>query len=327
MLTTLISIFASGTLLANDLSTPSPHVMPWNEDITVEATSIPHKKEENIAPILSAKSAIVVDLKNGMILYEKNIHEILPIASLTKLMTAILVLEENELDETATISQHSVRTPGSKIWMYEGEQLSVQDLLYASLINSANDAATALAEHNSGNIETFVEKMNLRAKELGLHSTKFFNPTGLDEYAENSTTIAQEDGDSEEENDSTPPASPENSETTLNNQSSAFDLAMLARFAYGKSFIRKAAIIREHIIYARNLNVEHKLENTNRLLNTYLNVLGLKTGTTDTAGQCLIAIIRNENNKDILTVVLGSKDRYEDTKMLADWTFRTFTWI
>ena len=135
--------------------------------------------------------------------------------------------------------------------------------------------------------------MNLKAKELGLNDTHFTNPVGLDD--------------------------PEN-------YSTAYDLSILGRYAYSKNFIRRAAIIKDMEVSSTNGRLTHKLKSTNDLLGSYLKVLGLKTGTTDLAGECLVAIIENNKGNDILTVVLGSSSRYTETKLLADWVFRTFNW-
>lgn len=299
MISTFLSLFTAGTLMTNDVPASVPHAMPWNENVLLEATAIPEKKKENIAPVIEATAAIVVDLKNGYILYEKNVHDPLPIASLTKLMTTTIILEENNLSEIATISANTTATEGKKTWLAQGEQITVENLLYAALIDSANDAAVALAEHNAGSVEAFVEKMNAKAKEIGLINTSFVNPTGLDE---------------------------DNNAEHPSNISSAYDLTLLGRYAYGKSFVRRAVSKKELEVASTNEAIQHKLTNTNALLDSYLKVLGLKTGTTDMAGECLITIIQNDNGNDILTVVLNSPSRYNETKLLADWTFRTYTW-
>lgn len=351
MISTFLTLYAAGTLMTNDLPTSTPHVMPWNENVLLETTAVPEKREENIAPFIEAKAAIVVDLNNGLILYEKNIYEPLPIASLTKLMTTTIILEENDPTEVVTVSKNVSQTPGSKIWLAEGEKITVENLLYASLINSANDAAMALAEHNSGSIEAFVTKMNNRAQELGLINTTFINPTGLDEDAplqvtsptekfknpisettpDKTNNTDKQDPSEESESDAVDSANT-NLHTTLNgsnilsNYSTAYDLTLLGRYAYGKSFVRRAVTKKELEIASTNEVLTHKLKNTNELLDSYLNVLGLKTGTTDEAGECLIAIIENEDGNNILTIVLNSPARYTETKLLADWTFRTYIW-
>jgi len=292
MLTALLSLYASTKLLGAEL--PGDAVDAWNSNSLLEATAIPEHDTANLEPILKAKSVLAVDLKNGMLLYERNGYDHRSIASITKLMTVTIILEENKLSDVVTVSKTASQVEGSKIWLAPGEKISVENLLYAALIPSANDAAYALAEYNSGgNITDFVAKMNQKAQELGLHDTHFTNPIGLDEPG---------------------------------NYSSAYDLSILGRYVYNKSFVKRAAVIKEMTISSTNGKLNHELKSTNDLLGSYLKVLGLKTGTTDLAGQCLIAIIENSKGDDILTVVLDSPSRYDETKLLADWVFRTFSW-
>ncbi len=306
--------------MTNEVPSNAPHIMPWNENVLLDATEIPEKNEKNIAPVIDAKSAIVVDINNGIMLYEKNIHEPLPIASLTKLMTTTIVIEENDPKEVVTISKNAARTEGSKAWLAEGEEITLENVLYAALINSANDAAVALAEHNADSVENFVKKMNTRSKELGMMSTSFVNPTGLDE----DPPEKQNDPNSKKNDDKNSLNLPGQSE--YQNISTTYDMTLLARYAYGKSFIRRAVTKKEMEISSINEVLKHQLKSTNELLDSYLPVLGLKTGTTDTAGECLIAIIENPEGNDIMTIVLNSPSRYKETKVLADWALRTYTW-
>ncbi len=328
MIATLISLYAAGTLAFGDIVTPAAHTMPWSDNKLLSATAVPQRNAFEIAPVIKAKSAIAVDLNNGLILYEKNIHDPLPIASLTKLMTAIIVLEENDLKDIVKVSKKATTTKGSKVWLAPDEKITVENLLYAVLVHSANDAAVALAENNSGNEEKFVDKMNKKAAELGLVASKFINSTGLDEPAINNAEAGTRE---------TPHAFQEanyafdflignDPKPETENYSTAYDLTLLARYAYGKSFVRRAAIKKELEISSTNGILTHKIKNTNDLLNSYLKVLGLKTGTTDNAGECLISIIENDEGHDILTVVLNSPSRYSETKILADWVFRAYKW-
>ncbi len=292
MLTALLSLYASTKLLGAGLPGDN-NINSWDSSTLLEATALPEHDPASIAPVIEAKSVMAVDLKNGMPLYEQNAFEHRSIASLTKLMTVSIILEENKLNDVVTVSKEASQVEGSKVWLTPGEKITVENLLYAALIPSANDAAYALAEYNAGSVENFVAKMNQKAQELGLHDTHFSNPVGLDETG---------------------------------NYSSAYDLSILGRYAYGKSFVRKAVVIKDMQISSTNGRLTHELKSTNDLLDSYLKVLGLKTGTTDLAGECLIAIIENGKGNDILTVVLGSTSRYSETKLLADWVFRTFNW-
>ena len=333
MISTLISLYAAGALAFGDTAAapmPTQHTMPWSDNKLLEATPVPERSPAEISPVIKAKAAIAVDLENGLVLYEKNIHDPLPIASLTKLMTAVIVLEENDLKQVVKVSKVAAKTEGSKIWLAADEKITVEDLLYAVMIPSANDAAVALAENNSETEQKFVEKMNKKARELGLISSNFINATGLDEAAK-STPGASAKQDPESASYlpqmfglgllSSIEAKPE-----TENYSTAYDLTLLARYAYGKSFVRRAAVKKELEISSVNGVLKHELKNTNDLLGSYLKVLGLKTGTTDDAGECLISIIENDQGHDILTVVLNSPSRYNETKILADWVFRAYKW-
>lgn len=298
---------------------PLPATVDWPQ--TNQSIVYPIKKPEAIAPVIEAKSAIAVDLESGLILYEKNIHQPLPIASLTKLMTALIILEENNLDDVVTVSRTSAKTEGSKIWLAPGEKITVESLLYAILIHSANDAAVALAEYNSQDVTAFVKKMNKKSQEYKLLSTTFFNPTGLDEDEEETPPLENTKNNANSQN---------KAEDTLplnDNTSTAYDLALLSKYAIGKSFMRRAVIKGEYEVTSTDGKLKHPLKSTNELLKSYLKVLGLKTGTTDQAGQCLIAIVENEQGKDILTIVLHSPNRYDETKLLSDWVFRSYQWL
>ncbi len=341
MINALLGLYIAGIFSMNDSSAVTAHTLQWDPGTVLSASAIPQKDIHAISPVIKAKAAIAVDLKNGIVLYEKNIYSPLPIASLTKLMTATIILEENDLSEIVTVSKNAAKTEGTKIWLPQGEKISVENLLLSVLIPSANDAATALAEYNSGTTEKFAEKMNLKAREIGLLSTRFINPTGLDEQvsAEDQAKTSAETARTKDKNENMTGNAkildtipdfffgkiPEE-ETVVRNLSTAYDLALLARYAYGKSFIRRAVIKKEAEIGSENGSNTYKLKNTNELLGSYLKVLGLKTGTTDEAGACLIAIIQDENGNEILTVVLNSPERYTETKLLADWVFRAYKW-
>lgn len=330
MITALFSLYSAGILMTNDVQATTPHLMPWDANQIIENSEIPKKDPANIAPVINAKAAIAVDLKNGYILYEKNIHNNLPIASLTKLMTAIIVLEENNVSDVVKVTRNATRIDGSKIWLAPDEKITIENLLYAALIPSANDAAMALAEYNGDTIISFVAKMNKKSEELGMVSTFFVNPTGLREDEDPAEakpkTTKNDEKDTEEFVNPITLLNSKKIEKPRENISTAYDLTLLARYAYGKSFIRRAAAKKELEISSTSGALTHKLKNTNELLSSYLKVLGLKTGTTDEAGECLISIIEDDNNHQILTVVLNSPARYTETKVLADWVFRSYHW-
>ncbi|MFC1655625.1 D-alanyl-D-alanine carboxypeptidase family protein [Patescibacteria group bacterium] len=297
MLTSFLQLYAAITIGTGDIAIDTPVEEPVENPVSYEETlpssSIPLKKEHSIAPIIEAEAAIIVDFDSGTILYEKNPDTKLQIASITKLMTAIIALEEGDLDETVYVSSKAAQTEGSKVWLYGGEEITLRNLLLAILIHSGNDAAVAVAEHIGGDVPTFVQKMNDKTKKIGLYSTHYENPIGFD---------------------------------ALENYSTVHDLALLARYAYRKPFIRRAVIIPSMSISSADGSLSHDLESTNDLLGGFMNVLGLKTGHTELAGLCFVSIIENDNDNKIITVVLNSPARFTETKRLASWAFRSYIW-
>jgi len=247
-------------------------------------------RDESLLGInISAKSAIVIDQESGEAIFEKNPDIQLPPASTTKIMTGIIVLENSDLDDVVKISARTKEIGESSIYLSEGEELRVEDLLYAMLVQSANDAAYALAEHVSGSEELFVDLMNRKAAEIGAKSTKFKNSYGLDDE-EHLTT--------------------------------ARDLAMIASYAMQNDEFRKIVATKEKFIPWEG-HSDRKLVNTNTLLGKVDYVTGIKTGYTDKAGLCMV-ISAEKNGKNLITVVLGSKDekiREEDILLIMDYCF------
>lgn len=247
-------------------------------------------KLDSSRPLLQAEAGIVADLNSGQILYQKNGLEKYPIASLTKLMTALIIIQEHKLNEVVTVPQLATQVGGSSINLQNQEKITVLNLLKGLLIQSGNDAAVALAIHNSQSVDKFVEKMNLKANELNLQNTNFANPMGFDD--------------------------PEN-------YSTAQDLFTLAKAVYKYPTIQKIVNIKETTIYSTDKSNSHLLQTTNLILDNYLNVGGLKTGTTSQAGGCFIGITKNEEHPKV-AIVLGSNDRFLDTKVMLDWVQNTF---
>lgn len=234
---------------------------------------------------VSARAVLVFDLDSETILFSRNAESSLPPASLTKLMTALLVLEKGDLQSPVTVSGVDL-IGNSNMGLQVGEVLSVEALLYGLLINSANDAAMALARHQAGNVDDFVVLMNQRAAELNLSATTFRNPHGLDEEG---------------------------------HVSSARDLLTLVRTVWAFPLFREIVGIREVSVSG------HPLLNTNEFLGIESNVNGVKTGTTDLAGECLITgLISNGHQRFV--VVLGSGDRYADSRRLTALAEKYFPW-
>jgi D-alanyl-D-alanine carboxypeptidase len=234
-----------------------------------------------------AGSALIMEVSSGMVIYKKNIFEKRSIASLTKLMTALVVLEEKNIWETVVVSENAANIEGSQMHLLMGEELTVSGLLSGLLIRSANDAAIVLSENVEESQKEFIQKMNLRAHYLGLKDTHFSNPHGLDD--------------------------PEN-------YSTAFDIALLAKKVIDIPFIRQTVQKTELTIYDTSKEFPHKIKNTNELLFTPLPVYGIKTGTTDEAGECFVGLVR-EKGKEYIFVILGSTDRFQDARTLL-WILR-----
>ena len=290
MFQSLLSLILAGSLTLGSFGANDPAV--FNDKILLSVSSIPMQEEEFVAPAsMSAAYILAVDLDTQAILYEKNSTVRVPIASLTKLMTAAIVLEENDPSAVVTVSGTAASATGSSMGIYAGEQITIKNLLYGLLIESGNDAALALAEYNAGSEKAFTEKMNTMAKKLGLEDTHYKNSDGLDS------------------NDA---------------YSSARDLAALTTHLLKDESVREI-VKQSKITVTSETGDEHELINTNILLGQ-LGIKGFKTGTTPSAGECLIALAESPDGHEILSVMLGSKSRFVDTKILVDWIYRAYVW-
>ena len=243
---------------------------------------------------IPAKSAILMDATSGRVLFEKNPDEPMPPASITKIMTLLLVFEamdEGKLTYTdmVTCSENANSMGGTQIWLEVGEQMSAEDLIKATAINSANDAAMALAEHVGGSEMAFVEMMNQKAKDLGTTNTHFVNPTGLDADGHVST---------------------------------ARDIALMSR-----ELLKHKDITKFSTVWMDSLrDGKTGLTNTNKLVRFYKGCTGLKTGTTDGAGSCLSATAER-NGLSLIAVSMGSTtsdERFSSCRTMLDYGFSAF---
>ena len=251
--------------------------------------------EESLIP--NAKSGLLMEASTGTIIYEKNIHEKVSVASMTKMMGMILIMEALEdgsisLEEKVTVSKNASGMGGSQIWLEEGEQITVLDLIKGIMMASANDGIVCMAERIAGTEADFVKMMNAKAKELGLKNTNFVNPTGLDEE---------------------------------NHYSSAYDMAIIAR-----ELIKHEEIFNYTSVYEdylrKGTNREYWLVNTNKLIKTYQGADGLKTGFTDDALYCM-AVTAKRNNMRLIAIVLGEEEgkvRNQETAELLDYGFNLY---
>lgn len=261
----------------------------------------------NKEPYVAGKSAVLIDAATGKILYEKNMHEKHYPASTTKMITAILALENLNLSDPVEIDAETPFTEGSRIYLLEGEEVTVEEVLYGLFLESANDAAVALAKAISGTVEEFAELMNKKAKEVGALNTNFVNPNGLHDDAHVST---------------------------------AYDLAMIARYAMKNQTFRDYVSTYQYTMEATNLQETRYFYNTNRLLYDtvhtvtvngvprpckYEGVTGIKTGYTSKAGGCLVAGAKR-GDTELIAVTLGSTDmdRFGDCIAMLDYGFANY---
>jgi D-alanyl-D-alanine carboxypeptidase (penicillin-binding protein 5/6) len=241
--------------------------------------------EKSQVPQLSAQSYLLYDLDSGRVLYEQNSKVARPPASLTKLMTALLVLERGDLNATVRVEPVDM-VEGATMGLTVGDVVSVTDLLWGLLLPSGNDAANTLARYVSGSADAFVVEMNRRAQELGLAQTHFVNPHGLDAEG---------------------------------HVSSAADLLRLTLELW------RYPIFRSMVGTARVQWNGRDLFTTNEMLLSYDGTTGVKTGTTDNAGECLIVSIERDGHT-VLMVIMGSNSRYEDARTLYEGFRATYTW-
>lgn len=256
---------------------------------------------------INSEAGLLVEVSTGKILYEKNADKIMYPASTTKILTAILVLENCELSDMVTVSQNAISNiPSGYVTcnLHAGEEISVNDLLYALMLPSANDAAFALAEHVGGSVENFSDMMNEKAKEIGCTNTHFVNPNGIHDD---------------------------------NHYTTAHDLYLMANYAMKNETFRTIVSKTEYVLPATNMHsqADRIMYNSNELLNNnsknyyYENAIGIKTGTTSKAGSCLVAE-SSKNNMELISVTLnggttnGLNDRFTDSKKLFDYGYENY---
>lgn len=250
--------------------------------------------DSNISrPMVDAKSAVVYDTRSLRFLYEKNSKLKLPIASLTKVMSAVIILEKLNLDDIVTISDASIRVDGEKQDLYLGERMSVRNLLKLMLIESSNDAAYALADYAKSRNIDFIAEMNMKARTLNMADSNFIDPAGLSDSA----------------------------------YSTVQDLIKLVEYSLNYQEIWDISSEKTAIVESSDERIKHTVQSTNRLLGLIKDIIGGKTGYTEGALQCMILVtsIPGYSSK-IISVVLGSQDRFGDTQKLVDWTRTAYRW-
>ena len=245
----------------------------------------------NNEPNILSKNVVVLDRKTKTILFEKECHTKVPMASTTKIMTCIIALENSSPNEIVTISQKAASIHGSTLGITTNSKITITDLLYGLMLRSGNDCAIAIAEHIAGSVENFANLMNKKSIELGLKNTNFITPHGLDSESHFTT---------------------------------AYELAILTDYALKNTSFRKIVSAKTAIISVNNQT--RTISNTNELLENLEGVYGVKTGFTFNAGRCLVSSCKRDN-LDIIVVVLGAdtkKMRTTDSINLIEYVFKTF---
>lgn len=281
MLIFLLILLNFSTVCADDVD----NEVDFEDTIEVTASNVSELPKTN------SRRYIVYDRISKSMIIGKNEDIKSAMASTTKIMTTIVILEKADLNETVTVSAKAGGTGGSRLGLKRGDKASVRDLLYGLMLRSGNDAAVALAEHVGGSVKEFAELMNEKASELGLTNTHFVTPHGLDD---------------------------------ANHYTTALELAKLTDYAMDNETFAKIVGTKSITIYINNQ--PRQINNTNELLGVLNGVVGVKTGFTNNAGRCLVTETKR-NNMDIITIVLGAdtkKDRTKDSVNLIEYTFSKY---
>jgi len=244
------------------------------------------------APVITGEAAVLIDSKNGQLLFEKNADVRVYPASTTKILTGIIALESGRTGEAVTIPREASDVEGSAIGLQEGEQISLEDLIYALLLNSGNDSAVAIACHLGGSVDGFAQLMNNKAAELGAVNTHFNNPNGLPDP---------------------------------NHYTTARDMALIARYAMQNPEFREIVSTKIKNITRNDPNAQTYLDNHNKLLWDYQGAIGVKTGYTEAARQCLVSAAVRQG-RELIAVVMKSEgvDIWSDSIRLLDYGFDEF---
>ena len=241
----------------------------------------------------SARSAILIERETGRVLLGCNPHEKLPMASTTKVMTALMTLEYGRLDEVVTVGRNAYGVPGTSIYLNLGEKITLHDLLYGLMLASGNDAAVAIAEHIGGDVDTFCRMMTQRAAELGCTDTVFLTPHGLPREGHFTT---------------------------------AHDLALIAREAMSHDLFRQIVSTKRASIPWEGRSYQRILNNKNKLLTSYEGATGIKTGYTKAAGRCLVFGAKRDG-LEVIGVVLRCGDWFDEAARLMNLAFDNYEWF
>lgn len=238
----------------------------------------------------SARCAVLIDADNNYVLYQKNAHEVRSVASISKIMTAILAIESNKLDDYVLIGEEINDAYGSGIYIKVGEKMQLRDLVYGLMLRSGNDAALAIANYVGGDVSNFVTMMNDKAKEIGMKNTKFNNPHGLEENG--------------------------------GNKSTAYDMAILTSYAMKNPIYESITGTKKHTVKT-DVNY-YSWTNKNKLLLNYKYATGGKTGFTEVARRTLVTTA-SKDNINLVAVTLNDGDDFQDHENLFEETFNNYT--
>jgi serine-type D-Ala-D-Ala carboxypeptidase (penicillin-binding protein 5/6) len=243
------------------------------------------------APGVSAVSAVLIEQKSGRILYEKDAHKKMRIASITKIMTAILAIESGKMNRYVTVSEQATRAEGSSVYLKPGEKIKLEDLVYGLMLRSGNDTAVAIAEFVGGSLDGFVYLMNQKAREIGMVNTHFANPHGLDDHE--------------------------------NHYSTAYDMAILTRYAMQNKIYQKIAGTKVHRAPNPTENWDRVWKNKNRLLSKYKYTTGGKTGYTKRAKRTLVTTA-SKGDMSLIAVTLNAPSDWNDHIAMYESGFNEF---
>lgn len=257
----------------------------------IQKYNIPPQPKNIPIPVVSAKSVLIKDLSTGTDLYQKNANTQLPIASTTKIMTALVGTGYYKANSVLIVNA-AADVPGSRMGLLRGETLSFRSLLYGMLLPSGNDAAFAIAENYPGGVKAFVAQMNKKASDLGLFHTHFDNPAGFD---------------------------------SINHYSSANDMEIITEEALKSYELSRIFATKDTDVVSLDKRFNYKLSNLNKLLSSVSGVLGVKTGYTQEAKENLVTLVERNGHR-VLFVVLGSDDRFGESTKFIDWAYSNFQW-
>ena len=251
--------------------------------ISGDNTSLP-------TPSVNAKGAVLIEAESGEIIFAQNADERLPMASTTKIMTALVAIENADISKTVSVSPSAVGVEGSSVYLYANERMTLEDLIYAMMLESANDAATAIAIEIGGSTDGFAEMMNERAEKMGLSDTHFENPHGLDGESHYTT---------------------------------AYELALITREAIANPTFREICATYKRTIPLNETEGVRLLINHNKLLRSYEGAIGVKTGFTKKSGRCLVSAAERDG-LTFIAVTLGAPDDWRDHAAMLDYGFSLY---